>query len=252
MKYAGISYTIKSIRLSLVEENSAQPSTRGEREKLKESMAEKGQKDPIDLAVKGDRFVILDGHGRVWAAKELGWTEILAKVYDVRSKEEMAELQTAVYGAESAKMKFSGAQWVEYVHNLTRKGSRVFATDAEGDYIIELPSNVRKTYRFVVDSYPREVQDNLIFDLGLSPSAFASAIRYARELAHAGRRGVMSKRQESEVRAAMPDALAWVVRFGMTYPLREWLEQGRSIDTVRTCIKAEKPLPGYARKASAA
>jgi hypothetical protein len=249
MQYSGFKYRINNVRLSDLIESPAQPE-RGTREKLLESMKELGQKDPIDVAPKGDRFVIMDGHGRAWAAQQLGWTEILAKVYDARTEAELATLQGSIYAAESAKLKFTGAQWVEYCHNLHRKGTKVHATDADGEYVIQLPTAARRTHKFILASYDNATQDSLVYDEGASPSAFSSTLAYCRELVHAGRKGGLTRSQENEINAEFPAAFAWVVEHGMTHPLREWLTVGRSIDTVRTCIKANKALPGYKSKKS--
>ena len=73
---------LQMVRIDLISFAEFNPPTRTDEKrlkKLKKSMEEHGQLDPITITSKME---LVDGHRRVTCAKLLGWTDILAIVHD--------------------------------------------------------------------------------------------------------------------------------------------------------------------------
>jgi ParB-like chromosome segregation protein Spo0J len=64
---------------------------------LKSSLLRYGQMEPVTLAVKGNKYLLVKGRRLFRAAGELGWKQIIAEVYYLSDKgiEETRKLNTS-------------------------------------------------------------------------------------------------------------------------------------------------------------
>lgn len=104
---------------------------------LRESMEASGQWMPVCAARIGGRLVMIDGHRRKQAAKDLGWTHLDCKIVDAMS---VADAQ-AMFARLNSTM-------------LSHRGRDVLygwatAADADGYLAVVRPSQARNTRRFL-------------------------------------------------------------------------------------------------------
>lgn len=72
---------------------------------IKESLSQDGQWNPIIVKPKGNDYVLISGHYRLQAARELGWTEIEATLKDLEEEDaDFLSLKTNLFREDMSEM----------------------------------------------------------------------------------------------------------------------------------------------------
>jgi len=239
LMFAGFEYVEDEITLDGIDEGLSQPSDRGDmsarpRQRLMESMGNDGQKDRIDVLAKGNRYELVEGHGRVMAARLLGWTRIAAKVYPMKSESDRTRIRQAIFEANETQMKMSGAQWTEYLYREQEAGQ----IDVKGlSRAVDLINFLRENFD------AKEIQ-SLVLEKNVGPDALQSARRAVREIQGLPARGPVPHDLSPEV----AKAFRWVVKHQMTRAVTDWFNDQKGYADVRKAINADAPLPRQRRR----
>jgi hypothetical protein len=198
------------------------------------SMERDGQKDRIDVLAKENRYQLVEGHGRVMAARLLGWTTIAAKVYPMKGESDRAKIRQAIFDANATQMKMSGAQWTEYIYREQQAGQ----IDVKGlSRAVDLINFMKENLE------PQEIQ-SLVLEKNVGPDSLQVARRAVREIHGLAARGQVPQDLSPEV----AKTFRWVVKHQMTRAVIDWFNDQKGHAEVRKAINSDVPLPKQRRR----
>ena len=137
--------------LDMIEEPILKRDRPEDRDYLEESIRERGVLEPIVVAKIGNKYRIIDGHGRYLLAKKRGEKMILAKVVEVRDTKDEIILNLEL---NVAKKNFSIREIIRGIEMLRERSM----SDQEIRRVLKLPKSTK--YRvFWIMQFPPEIKD---------------------------------------------------------------------------------------------
>lgn len=234
--FAGFSFRYMDIPLGLIDASVSQPKGRNDmdlarRQALLEDMRKNGQKDAVDAIVKANgRYELVEGNGRVLAARELGWKTVQAKVYDdVESDEKRAQLRNAIFLANGTSMKMTSAHWTEYALAEHRLGNEV-----------DLPSKVRDYVDFLVENFTAEERKGFMKD-GVGVDYLQTSRLVARKILGFDVKGKYP--QDSEAKMTLLKCFRWNVKHRQQRAVIESSSAGLGAKKFAEAVEKDEPLP---------